>query len=172
MSSPALLARKMKGQHAMHRIFVLACLLAAGLPPVTASAADTLVLGQKNNQTYTGYENCPEETTYICMTGWYRWTIRVEKTVSGPPLPARIVAVIGQHTYRIVRWPYPRQLFVVRPIEDPELRATLHADYIVDDEARRADMYCGWTDPKDLGLDVEVFANGNGSYCFEMPAKD
>ena len=160
----------------MHRVIVLAGLLAAELAPLAASAAETVFLGQKNDQTYTGYENCSAETDTICMTGWYRWTIRVERTVSGPRLPARIVAIVGQHAPYVDPKGPPHELFVVRPIDDPEARERMHADYLVDEESQRLDdepkrlgMYCMQTDPKQIGLNVEVFATGQSNYCFTLP---
>jgi len=149
----------------MHRIIVLAALLAVGLPPLTASAASTVFLGQGKSQAYTGYADCPPDS--FCWHVWYRWKIRVERTLTGPQLPASIVAVMSQHT-GLVR-PYPHRVFVVSPIEDPETRARLHADYFVDDMATAAAMQCMELDPRQLGLDVQVFANGDGTYCFEVP---
>lgn len=155
----------------MLRVIVLAGLIATGLAPLAGSAAETIFIGQKGHKTYTGYEDCSPETDTICMTGWYRWTISVERTVSGPRLPTRIVAVIGQHAPDGIAQGPAHELFVVRPIEDPEARERMHADYLVDEdeEPQGPGMYCLQTDPQQSGLKVEVTQNGQGGYCFEVP---
>lgn len=158
----------------MHRLIILAGILAGALAPVALSAPATVVLGQKMHQAETGYQNCPpdEDENTICMTSWFRWTILIERTVRGPSLPRRIVAVIGQHTTHIVRKPYPHSLFVLVPIEDPQMRERLRASYIVEEESVRFETYCLQSDPKEIGLDVEVLTDGKGSFCFGVPPTD
>lgn len=63
-------------------------------------------------------------------------------------------------------------MFVLQPIEDPDLRAKLRADYYLKDMSELRQMFCLSQDPEALSLNVEdTYVAGMGedkSYCFEL----
>jgi hypothetical protein len=93
--------------------------------------------------------------------------------MSGPPITGRIASAHPQHTYFVKRALKQFRLFVLTPIEDPETRRLLKADYILQDFSQRLPMYCLEQDPRALGIDDEALGKLVGSdesgYCFEDP---
>jgi hypothetical protein len=65
----------------------------------------------------------------ICMMSWFRWTIQIERTLSGPPITGRIATANIQHGYYEMAVLKRIRLFVLRPIEDAQTRGLLKADY-------------------------------------------
>jgi hypothetical protein len=109
----------------------------------------------------------------ICMSSWFRWTIQIQRTMSGPLITGRVASAHAQHGL-YVKW-YLKQvrLFVLRPIEDAETRGLLKADYYLEDFSKRLAMYCLEQDPRALGIEDEALGRLVGSdesgYCFEAP---
>ena len=67
-------------------------------------------------------------------------------------------------------------MFVLRPIEDPQVRADFEADYYLSDLSAPRQMHCLSRDPKESGLvtDATYVAGEEGArrYCFELPEKE
>jgi hypothetical protein len=155
----------------MLRIIVLASLLGV-VSSFQPASAETTFIGHATANVYSGV-NPPCPNGEICMDTWYRWTIKVESTLSGPQLPGVIVAARLQHTEVVPRYLHELRLFVVKPIEEREQRELLRADYVLEDQSRLVEMHCLETDPRKLGLAVDdVFVNDRGRYCFELPKKN
>ena len=137
-----------------------------------AMAADSVVFGRALSNSGMTYvkDECPEN--HICLHSWYKWVIRVDKTVSGPAVSrGRIVAARMQHTS--MESPYTKRLrlFVLRPIEETEQRELLRADYYLEDMSAAQRMFCLTQDPKEVGLVVEgTYKNAKDSreHCFEL----
>lgn len=112
------------------RIWTLGLIILAFSAEVAAATAtDSLVSGHAISNTYMDYVkiDCPKGD--ICMDVWFRWTIDVEKTVDGPRVEGRIIAVRLQHTTVTGSYESRLRFFVLRPIQDPKWRALLRADY-------------------------------------------
>ncbi len=152
-----------------------ASLCAVGLSQ-TARGADSVVWGRalKNEAAPEVASPCGEPTPdTICMVGWYRWTLIVDRTISGPSVTGRIVAARTQHTYVIPSAFKRTKVFVVRSIDDPEERRRLRADYLLVDASWA--HYCLEADPAELGLSVDyayVERSDDGNvYCFPLPER-
>jgi hypothetical protein len=61
------------------------------------------------------------------------------------------------------------RLFALQPIEDPELRKKLHADFYLLDMSQ--EMYCMSQNPEAFGLAEAIYVHGDGDekeYCFDL----
>jgi hypothetical protein len=78
-----------------------------------------------------------------------------------------------QHTSFNSRFKKAVRFFVLEPIEDPDQRAKLRADYYLKEMSEPREMFCFSRDPEELGLDAdETYVAGTGdtkSYCFQLP---
>jgi hypothetical protein len=102
----------------------------------------------------------------------FRWTIRIQRTLSGPPITGRITVVRSQHAYFLRSYLKEFRLFVLTPIEDAQTRRNLKADYYLKDLSQRHPMYCLDEDPMELGIEAGgevVGSKESGRYCFEDP---
>src|SRR5262245_22366115 len=102
----------------MKRIFpgVLLVLAAASQ---TALAEQSVVWGrlvENRSMDYVPYE-CPQDA--ICLWSWWKWVVKVEKTLHGPPVSGRVVAARMQHTSILPSVRKALRLFVLEPITDP-----------------------------------------------------
>jgi hypothetical protein len=152
---------------------VAAFVCAIGLSQA-AHGSDSVVWGRAvKNQALPDVESpCGEPAPdTICMVGWYRWTLVVDRTISGPSVAGRVVAANTQHT-SVAPSAYRRaRVFVLRPIDDPAERRRLRADYFLIDASWP--HYCLQGDPADLGLTVDYEYVGRGDegevHCFPLP---
>jgi hypothetical protein len=82
----------------------------------------------------------------------------------------RVLASKAQHAEVVRSYQRKYKIFVLRPIEDPEQRAQLHADYRLMDMSMP--YYCLGFDPDDLQLEVDdvlVVPDARGdTYCVEL----
>jgi hypothetical protein len=157
----------------MRHYSVAVSLLAAVLAAPAAHAADTVLLGRAVEQREVpgGDDGCGELTADTICLGhpWFRWTLAVDRILSGPQLSGRVLSVRRQHTWVVRSYQRSYRLFVVRPIEDPSERRRLGADYYLLDQSEA--HYCISFDPKELGLDVPSIVeehDDGGTYCFAL----
>lgn len=112
----------------MRRVLVSFLIVLMALP-CAAQQGETVFCGRS-----LGHEglddvevNCPENA--ICLHGWFRWRLKVDRVLSGNSLPSHLVAARTQHG--AFRQAYEMQLrrFSVKSIEDEGQRRLLGADY-------------------------------------------
>ena len=156
------------------RIFVFVCLLVSSV----ANGATSFVFGKALSEDddveikLTAEEVCPPDA--ICLFGWSRWTLKIQRSFAGPNINGRIHAVHWQHTTHNRAYFKALHLFALEHIEDPAERARLHAEYKMDlvDERK---MISTDTDPKVVGIArSEIYsATSDDSYkfCFTDPDK-
>jgi hypothetical protein len=138
-----------------------------------APAADSVVFGRAMSNTYIPDVDgaCgPLAADDVCMDVWFVWAISVKRTVGGPPVTGRVRAARAQHSQFDRRYMRSNRLFLLRPIDDPEQRALLRADY------RLIDMSvdeCLEAKPKGLdAAEIHVRHNERGDvYCFAADGK-
>lgn len=70
---------------------------------------------------------CPKGA--ICMDAWFKWSINVAKTLSGPLITGHVTAMQMQHTTVIPSYERRLRSFVLKPIVDPRQRALLRSRY-------------------------------------------
>jgi hypothetical protein len=155
----------------MNPIRTLAILLAL-LACQPSIASDIVVFGRLVANEPMDYvkDECPEN--YICLRSWWKSVVQVQKTIQGKVLSGRVTTANMQHTSLDPRLRKAARLFVLEPIEDPDQRAKLRADYYLKDMSELHQMFCLSQDPKVLGLDAEethvAGAGENETYCFEL----
>jgi hypothetical protein len=152
----------------MRTLVILLALLACQ-PSV---ASDIVVFGRLVANEPMDYvkDECPKDS--ICLRSWWKSVVQVQKTISGTVLSGRVTTANMQHTSLDPRFKKSVRLFVLEPIEDPDQRAKLRADYYLKDMSEPHQMFCLSQDPKALGLNVqETYMAGAGedeAYCFEL----
>lgn len=111
------------------RIWILGLFLLVLQETSAAAAADSVVSGRAISNEHMDYVkfDCPKG--YICLDGWFRWTIDVKRTLRGPHVTGRVIAVRMQHSTVIPSYESRLRLFVLSPIEDAKRRALLRSDY-------------------------------------------
>lgn len=79
----------------MSRIFFLTFLCMFALN-CNAEGIDTVFLGTATTQEYVSVKvSCPENS--ICMNVWFKWTLDVNRVISGPQIKGRVVAFRMEH---------------------------------------------------------------------------
>lgn len=112
------------------RFWILGFFILAFCQEATAAAAaDSVVSGRAISNMYMDHVkiDCPKGD--ICMDAWFRWSIDVAKTLRGPSITGRVIAVRMQHSTVIPSYERRLRSFVLRPIDDPKQRALLRSDY-------------------------------------------
>jgi hypothetical protein len=146
-------------------IILLSLLLAA--PCFGASSSENIVvLGRAVSQiSIENVDICePEE---VCLGGWYRWTIKIERTLRGKKLGRKISAVrIDTSQYLPSTFKKPR-IFILVPIDAPDKRALLKAEYYLQYFSTPREMQC-FDDSIDVGVDIDDRLKENGGYCVEI----
>ena len=153
-------------------------LLALGLlTSVVAKSATSFVVGRAISEyddvriEPTPEEVCPPDT--ICLFGWSRWTLDIDRSLVGPAVQGRIHAVHMQHTTH--NRAYFRRLhhFALEFLADPSERKRLHADYKLLDFLDEKRMLCTNVDPKGSGIPTDDIYAGTGEdsykFCFADP---
>ena len=158
------------------RPFSLLALLVGPLAWVgTARAADSVILGRAVSNTYLpGIEGAcgPLSADELCMNVWFVWEISAKRTVTGAPISGRVRAARSQHTTFVRSYMRRNRLFLLRPIEDPEQRRLLQADFhLVDMSADN----CLEVEPRGLnaqdpGVTHQHTERGD-VYCFAVDDK-
>jgi hypothetical protein len=137
-----------------------------------AVGADIVVIGKLVTNEPMSYvqDECPDGT--ICMHSWWKSVIQVQRTVQGTHLAGRITAAVIQHTAMNSHYMKAVRFLILAPIEDPEQRARLRADYYLKEASPPRQMFCSSYDPKELGLNTEATymsqIGGPTTYCFEV----
>lgn len=149
------------------RWLFLIAILAVG----DANSEDTIALGRALSHEFLDVDMpCPED--YICMDGWFRWELSIDRTIAGPSIVGRVTAARLQHTNYIRKYERSLRLFVLRPIVDAKLRETVKADYQLVEVSPRNEMFCINGDPANYGIDTNVYTlreQEYEQYCFELP---
>lgn len=113
------------------------CLLLQVFWQTNALAQESVFVGRALQQRMIKHVVVPCPENSVCLGSWYRWSLRVEKLISGAVLPDSFVAVrIDSHSYRTLE---QFSIFTVKPIESREKRALLGADYVLVDVGRESD---------------------------------
>ena len=138
-----------------------------------ARAADSVVVGRAVSNTYIpGVEGAcgPITADELCMDVWFVWKISVSRTISGPPIIGRVRASRPQHATFVRSYMRQNRLFLLRPIDDPEQRTLLQADYHLVD---MSEDQCLDARPRELnGADVQITHTERGDvYCFVLDDK-
>ena len=91
--------------------------------------------------------------------------------IAGSTIQGRVIAARLQHTNYKKTYQDSLEIFVIRPIEDEQLRKSLTADYSIVEQSIVDQMYCSNQDPAALGLrNIRAYSrteNGKTKYCFE-----
>ncbi len=70
----------------------------------------------------------------ICLDTWFRWTLQIDHAPTGSGIKeGRVVAARAQHGAILPSYLKKIRVFVLMPIEDPEARRRLGADYYLQD---------------------------------------
>ncbi len=108
----------------------------------------------------------------ICMHSWWKSVIQVERTVQGTRLSGRITAAVMQHTAMNASYMKAIRFVILAPIEDPDQRKKLRADFYLKEASPPQQMFCSSYNPKDLGLEADqTYVSQIGSpttYCFRL----
>jgi hypothetical protein len=74
----------------------------------------------------------------ICLDTWFRWTLQIDHAPKGSEIAeGRLVAARAQHGAVLPSYLKRIRVFVLTPIEDPEQRRRLGADYYLQDYSGR-----------------------------------
>jgi len=95
---------------------------------------------------------CPEGS--VCMRSWYKYKIKVEKTIKGTNLLGKIVAVRNQHATFIME-PNELAIFVLSKIESIEDQEKFNAQYTVIEFSRPETVYCFNEKPEKYDMKTE-----------------
>ncbi len=137
-----------------------------------AMGADIVVIGKMITNEPMSYvkDDCPDGN--ICMHSWWKSVIQVERTVQGTRLSGRITAAVMQHTVMNASYMKAIRLVILAPIEDPDQRKKLRADFYLKEASPPQQMFCSAYNPKDLGLKAsETYVSqiaGSTTYCFKL----
>jgi hypothetical protein len=146
--------------------------LVIGLLVTTPSNAEEMtVIGRALSQKYIEGIEVPCPKNAICMNGWWRWEIVVERTLNGTPILGRIFAANVQHGQFTDSSLDRFKAFVIRRIEDAEKRKLLGADYLLLNQSAAHELYCFRDKPSDVQNEHFYFGTDNGGppFCIEPP---
>lgn len=142
-------------------------LLGISLCSGVARAQTTIAIGRAiEHESIDVPIDCPADA--ICMDGWFRYTLRIERTVTGPKPAPRVRAVHMQHTGYVRRYLRELRVFVLRPITDAAERRRFGADYFLDSVAAETGFYCFRTRLPELDVDPDdVVTGADGRVCVD-----
>jgi hypothetical protein len=152
---------------------ILVSLIAA---PSSAFSSDSVVLGHGISNYFLSKQPCPQpegsNLANICLDANFIWVLSAKRTIVGPPIRGTIRAIFSQHVAATSKFVRSTELFVLRPIDDPVLRKSSHAEYyLVDLSIKGSDgRYCLWDKPEEVGLrlkDTDVVVRDEGQSCFD-----
>lgn len=158
---------------------VISNLAALGLlVSAIGNAATSFVVGRAlSEDDDVRIEESPEEvcpTDVICLFGWSRWTLEIERSLAGPPVKGRIHAVHMQHTKHNRSYFHKLRRFALEYIEEPSERKRLHADYKLLDLVDEKQMLCTRVNPESAGISADdVYAgttDDSYKFCFVDPS--
>src|ERR1700691_5038907 len=151
---------------------ILVSLIAA---PSSAFSSDSVVLGRGISNYFLSKQPRPQpedsNLANICLDANFIWVLSARRTIVGPPVRGTVRAIVSQHVAATSKFVRSTELFVLRPIDDPALRKSSHADYyLVDLSPKDSDgRYCLWDKSEEVGLrlsDNDVVVRGEGQSCF------
>jgi hypothetical protein len=143
--------------------------------PAPAFSSDSVVLGRGISNYFLSKQPCPQpedsNLVNICMDVNFIWVLSARRTIVGPPVKGTVKAISSQHVAATSKFVRSTELFVLRPIDDPALRRSSHADYyLVELSTKDSDgRYCLWDKPEEVGLrlkDTDVVVDDEGQSCF------
>ena len=149
----------------MRRKYMLGFLITLASP---AFGADSIVMGRALGESYAARSPCAEDE--ICLDALFRWVINPEKTVAGPKLKGRIVALRFQHVDVTSPYLQSLRLLVLRPIAEVGVPHSSDVEYVlVSPSPIYGDgNYCISVDPSISGLKLKkVTVANDGDYCFD-----
>jgi hypothetical protein len=157
---------------------VASTLVALGfLVSATVNAAPSFVIGKAISEDddvqieLSPDEVCPPDA--ICLFGWSRWTLEIERSLSGPAVRGRIHAVHMQHTTHNRSYFHRLHYFALEYITDAPERKRLHADYKLLDLVDEKRMLCTKVEPQSAGIPADdVYAgttDDSYKFCFVDP---
>jgi hypothetical protein len=138
-----------------------------------AFGADIVVIGRMITNEPMSYmkDECSDGS--LCMHRWWKSVIQVERTVQGTRLAGRITAAVSQHMSMNPRYMKAIRFVILEPIEDPEQRKKLRADFYLKEASPPQSMVCSSYDPEAIGLKTAMTyvsrGGGDPTYCFEVP---
>ena len=152
----------------MWKIAAVATLACAPLA-YAGAPEQSIVVGAPKAQEFIVAMNCEPQ---ICMDSFYRWSIAVERQVSGPGVPKRVRAVRVQHAENVFADKRPKLLFVLEPISDPAVRKRYQADYYIEAMGRPTQVFClsGRSQEPDLSK-LEPAGEIRGNKCYAEPPR-
>jgi hypothetical protein len=109
------------------------------------------------------------------MDANYKWTLEAVRTVVGPPIKGKFIAIASQHTDATSKFVRSVELFILRPIDDPSLRESSGANYyllLLSPRYPRG-QYCLAENPMQFGLKIEpaeLKVDEQGYFCFPAQA--
>ncbi len=134
----------------------------------SAFAADSVILGRGISNYYFAHLTCDPGS--ICLDAEYVWVVESKRTLAGPSVKGRILALAIQHTGAIDKFVRAVELFVLSPIANPEEQASTGAHYRIVELSPRdsSGRYCLSTDPHSIGLKIDSakVERSRGNYCF------
>jgi hypothetical protein len=150
------------------RTFVASLLSCVVLTNVALSQ-DSVVVSDRWSERKTGY--APKSCEDCFDQEFVRITLKVKQHFAGPKVPRTVVGIWAMHAPGRDRAWREKRLFVLRPIEDPKMRATLKAEYHIMAMPLSREMYCTGDHPEELGLprETDVYSDQRGTQCFELP---
>ena len=122
------------------RALLLFAMLSLG--PLAHAKEYVSFFGRELKQTYLpeAEQICPDG--HICMDVIYRWTIQIDKVVSGQISAGRIVKAAQIQHSEYVFAHKQEALYVLSRIEDEKKRKLLGADYWLEEYAPPRTLYC------------------------------
>ncbi|WP_431479198.1 hypothetical protein [Massilia eburnea] len=96
-----------------------------------ACASESVLCGRALGQASIEDVQVPCPVNSLCLSGWTRWGIKVEKVISGASVPVRINAVSLEHGILTPKHEEALRIFTVKPIEKNEKRDLFGADFVL-----------------------------------------
>lgn len=159
----------------MRRASLSLILMSLITAPPPALSRDSVILGRGISNHFLSKLPCPQpedsNLTSICLDANSIWVLSARRTIAGPPVKGTVRAIFSQHVAATAQFVRSTELFVLRPIGDPALRKSSHADYyLVDLSIKDSDgRYCLSDKSEEVGLrlsDDDVVVSGEGQSCF------
>ncbi len=136
----------------------------------TAKASDPIVvLAEMKKQSFAGQLNCPEGK--ICMDVWIRYHLKIKKVLSDTELPKKIKAIRIQHS-KYVNLTKEPILFVLKEIEESNIREYRGADFLINEMDAPETIYCFDNDLENYGLNQEILDYSRPDKCLSEKVID
>lgn len=121
-----------------------------------AQASESVVCGRSLGSQFIEEVHIPCPANSVCFGMWTRWALHVDSTVNGPKVPDQIKAAVILSSSYTPKAESMFRVFTVAPIEDPDKRKLLGAEF----------RLLKWSDDKDGrtcdGADKSLAPPGSG----------